>query len=242
LRYSVVHVPSQRGHVEAALARLKMDYIDVFVLCRMDKSVQIEETMSALAVLVKEGKLRGIGLSECSAAQLRRAHAVHPVAAVEMEYSLLSRGIEQDILPTCRELGVAVLAYSPICRGLLSGKLSADEVSKPGPYMGKDFRAVAPRFEGDAFAANQAIASKVAELAAAKGVTAAQLSLAWVHAQGDDIFPIPGTTKLERLNENLAAASITLTAEEKAALEAVCSGVVGDRYNAHAMGMCHENQ
>jgi aryl-alcohol dehydrogenase-like predicted oxidoreductase len=206
-----------------------MAYLDVFVLCRMDATVPIEETMAALAVLVAEGKLRGIGLSECSASQLRRAHAVHPVSLVEMEYSLMSRGIEQEILPTCRELGVSVLAYSPICRGLLSAKLTLEEVNKAGPFMGRDFRGVSPRFGGDAFIANAAIASKVADIAAAKGVTAAQISLAWVHAQGNDIFPIPGTTRLARLKENQAAAAIALSDSETAALEAACSEVVGER-------------
>lgn len=199
--------------------------------------------MAAMKVLVEEGKVRGVGLSECSADQLRRAHAVFPVSAVEMEYSLLERGIEKEILPVCRELGVVVMAYSPISRGLLSGKLSAEEFAQPGPFMGKDFRAMSPRFTGDAFEANSSLVARgVSSLAAAKGCTAAQISLAWLLAQGEDIFPIPGTTKLDRLKENLAAASITLTAAELAALDKLSAEVQGGRYNDHGMAMCYEQQ
>ncbi len=221
-----------------------MSYIDLFIVCRQDPKVPIEETMAALKTLVDAGKVRAVGLSEASAAQIRRAHAVLPLAAVEMEYSLFSRDIEADILPTCRELGIAVLAYSPLGRGFLSGKLSAADVAVPGPFMGKDFRAMAPRFAPDAWDANKALVDKVAALAAAKGCTTAQLALAWVHAQGEDIFPIPGTTKLARLEGNIGAAAVVLSAEEVAALSAAvpASAVQGERYNAHAMQMCHNNQ
>jgi aryl-alcohol dehydrogenase-like predicted oxidoreductase len=150
----------------------------------MDPNVPIEETMGALKALVDAGKVRAVGLSEASAAQIRRAHAVLPLAAVEMEYSLFSRDIEDEILPTCRELGIAVLAYSPLGRGFLSGKLSAEDIAAPGPFMGKDFRSMSPRFAPDAWAANKALVDKLAALAAAKGCTTAQLALAWVHAQG----------------------------------------------------------
>jgi len=221
-----------------------MDYIDLFIVCRMDPGTPIEETMGALAELVKEGKIRGIGLSECSAAQIRKAHSVHPLTAVEMEYSLFSRDIEADILPACRELGICVLAYSPIGRGMLTGKLTSVESLPPsGPYMGKDYRSSTPRFAPEAFAANMALVNKITELATAKGVSTTQLALAWVLSKGTDIFPIPGTTKLKNLEENLSAAAVTLTAEEQRQLEEAVdpSAVVGQRYGEHAMHACHEN-
>ena len=149
-----------------------------------------------------------MGLSEANAAQIRRAHAVHPLAAVEMEWSLFSRDIEAEVVPTCRELGIAVLAYSPLGRGFLSGKLTEADLAAPGPFMGKDFRTMAPRFAPEAWAANAALVEALSKLAAAKGCTPAQLALAWVHAQGEDVFPIPGTTKEARLEENIAAAAV----------------------------------
>ena len=169
--------------------------------------------MGALKELVAEGKVRAVGLSEANAAQIRRAHAVHPLAAVEMEWSLFSRDIEAQVVPTCRELGIAVLAYSPLGRGFLTGKLTAADVAAPGPFMGKDFRTMAPRFAPEAWAANAALVEALSALAAAKGCTPAQLALAWVHAQGEDVFPIPGTTKEARLEENIAAAAVRLVLE-----------------------------
>lgn len=235
---------SIRGHCEAALSRLQMDYIDLFIVCRQDPATPIEETMMALKELVKEGKIKAIGLSEASSLQIRRAHAVHPICAVEMEYSLFSRGIEADILPTCRELGICVLAYSPIGRGFLTGKISSvDDLPSSGPFMGKDFRAVSPRFAPGAFDANKMLVDRITALATAKGVTTTQLALAWVHSKGADIFPIPGTTKLANLEENLGALLVHLTPEEQDHLESAVNPaqVVGMRYGEHAMAACHEN-
>ena len=232
-----------REACDVALKRLGTTYIDLFIVCRMQTSVPLEETMGALKALVAEGKIKAVGLSEASAAQIRLAHSVCPLTAVEVEYSVWERSIEADVLPTCRELGIAVLAYSPLGRGFLTGALvSPADVSAPGPFMGKDFRAVCPRFAEDAFEANAALVKRLAALAAAKGVTTAQIALAWVHAQGPDIFPIPGTTKEANLDENLAAAAVELTADELAAIEAAVppAEVVGTRYNAHGMSMCFE--
>lgn len=221
-----------------------MDYIDLFIVCRMDPSTPLEETMAGLAELVKEGKIRGVGLSECSAAQIRKAHSVHPLTAVEMEYSLFSREIEADILPTCRELGIRLLAYSPIGRGMLTGKLTSVESLPPsGPYMGKDYRSTTPRFAPEAFAANLELVKRITALASAKGVSTTQLALAWVLSKGDDIFPIPGTTKLTNLEENMGAAAVKLTAAEQRQLEEAVdpASVQGQRYGEHAMHACHEN-
>lgn len=196
--------------------------------------------MGALRDLVKEGKIRAVGLSEASAAQIKLAHSICPLAAVEAEYSVWERGIEADVLPTCRALGIAVLAYSPLGRGFLTGALASPaDVSAPGPFMGKDFRAFAPRFADGAFEKNLALVDRLSALAKAKGVTTAQIALARVHAQGDDIFPIPGTTK----EANLAAAAVQLTKEELGAIAAAVPAgeVVGTRYNAHGMQMCFES-
>lgn len=235
---------SIRGHCEAALQRLQMEYIDLFIINRQDPDTPIEETMGALVELVKEGKIRGIGMSEASAAQIRRAHRVHPITAVEMEYSLFTRNIEADILPTCRELGICVLAYSPIGRGFLTGKMtSLESIPSSGPFMGKDFRAVSPRFAAGAFEANKALVDRITAMATVKGCTTTQLALAWVHSKGDDIFPIPGTTKLANLDENLGALRVKLTPDEQRQLEAEVdpAAVVGMRYGEHAMHACHEH-
>ena len=157
--------------------------------------------------------MRAVGLSEANAAQIRRAHAVQPLAAVEMEWSLFSRDIEADVVPTCRELGIAILAYSPLGRGFLSGKLTEADIAAPGPFMGKDFRALGPRFAPEVWAANAVLVEALSKQADAKGCTPAQLALAWVHAQGEDVFPIPGTTKEARLEENIAAAAVRAAAQ-----------------------------
>jgi len=185
-----------------------------------------------------------VGLSEASAAQIKLAHSICPLTAVEAEYSVWERGIEADVLPTCRALGIAVRAYSPLGRGFLTGALASPaDVSAPGPFMGKDFRAFAPRFADGAFEKNLALVDRLSALAKAKGVTTAQIALAWVHAQGDDIFPIPGTTKEANLVDNLAAAAVQLTKEELGAIAAAvpAAEVVGTRYNAHGMQMCFES-
>lgn len=232
-----------REACDAALQRLGTDYIDLFIVCRMQPGVPLEETMGALKALMAAGKIKAVGLSEASAAQIRLAHSVCPLTAVEVEYSVWERSIEADVLPTCRELGIAVLAYSPLGRGFLTGALaSSADVSMPGPFMGKDFRAVCPRFSDGAFAANRALVERLAALAAKKGVTTAQIALAWVHAQGADVFPIPGTTKESNLVDNIAAAAVQLTRAELDAIEAAVppAEVVGTRYNAHGMAMCFE--
>jgi aryl-alcohol dehydrogenase-like predicted oxidoreductase len=235
---------SIRKHCTDALARLGMTYIDLFIVCRQSAATPIEETMGALKELMDEGFIKAVGLSEASAAQIRRAHAVCPITAVEMEYSLFSRSIEDEVLPTCRELGICILAYSPLGRGFLSGILQREEISGAGPFMGMDYRATSPRFTPEAWEANAALVRKIAEIATSKGCTTAQLALAWVHAQGDDIFPIPGTTKLARLEENLGALDVKLSVEDLVALDAAvpAAAVVGQRYHAHGWGACHENQ
>jgi aryl-alcohol dehydrogenase-like predicted oxidoreductase len=231
---------------DAALARLGTTYIDLFIVCRMQTSVPLEETMGALKELVAAGKIRAVGLSEASAAQIKLAHSICPLTAVEVEYSVWERSIEEEVLPMCRKLGIAVLAYSPLGRGFLTGAIqSPNDVSAPGPFMGRDFRAICPRFadQDGAFATNKALVDRLAAVAAKKGVTTAQIALAWVHAQGADIFPIPGTTKLANLEDNIAAAAVQLTPEELAAIEAAVppAEVVGTRYHAHGMAMCFES-
>lgn len=226
-----------RACVEGSLQRLGIDCIDIFTMRGpVDPKVSIQETMAELKKLVEEGKVRHLGLSEVSAAQVRAAHAIHPIACVELEWSLFTRDAERDVVPTLRELGIGVLAYSPLGRGLLAGRFSGvDELGE------KDFRRWGqPRFQGEAFEANKALAGKVAAIAARKGCTPAQLALAWLLAQGDDIIPIPGTKSATRLEENLGALAVQLSPPELAELEAAVSpdAVVGTRY-AHMAGTYH---
>ncbi|QLP96689.1 MAG: aldo/keto reductase [Rhodoblastus sp.] len=216
---------------EESLKRLGVEVIDLYYLHRVDPAVPIEETVGAMADLVAAGKVRHIGLSEADAATIRRAHAVHPIAALQSEYSLWSRGVEAEILPTIRALGVGFVPFSPLGRGFLAGAVtSADQLGAD------DFRRKLPRFQADALAANAAIVARIDALAKAHGATKAQLALAWVMAKGDDIVPIPGTTKIARLEENVAAASLRLSAQDVAALEAAAPAdqVVGERYGAMA--------
>lgn len=226
-----------RACVEGSLRRLSIDCIDVFTMRGpVDPKVPLDETMGELKKLVEEGKVRHLGLSEVSAAQVRAAHAIHPIACVELEWSLFTRDAERDILPTLRELGIGVLAYSPLGRGLLAGRFSGTE------QLGeKDFRRWGqPRFQGEAFEANKALADRVAAIAQRKGCTRAQLALAWLLAQGDDVVPIPGTKSAARLEENLGALSVQLSPAELAELETAVpqDAVVGDRY-AHMAGTYH---
>jgi aryl-alcohol dehydrogenase-like predicted oxidoreductase len=221
-----------RQALERSLTRLGTSYIDLFYLHRLDKVTPIEKTMAALAELKRAGKIRHIGLSECSASALRRAHAVEPVACVQMEYSAFSLDIEfpqHALLATARELGIAVVAYSPLGKGMLGGAIrSVSDVSKPG-----DMRAAfAPRFSKENLEANIALVDKLSEIAGRKGVSTAQLALAWLLAQGDDIFPIPGTRNPERLAENLGALQVTLTAEEEKAIRVLADKVAGGREGA----------
>ena len=212
--------------VEASLRRLGIETIDLYYAHRVDPLVPVEETVGAMSDLVKEGKVRYLGLSEASADALRRAHAVHPIAALQSEYSLLTREVEKEILPLCRELAIAFIPFSPLSRGLLTHTVDGAQLGE------KDFRKTLPRFSGPHWENNRQLADAFAELAFAKGCTPAQLALAWVMAQGDDIIPIPGTRKRKHLEENVAALDVALTAKDFSAIEAVLSRFpdTGPRY------------
>ncbi len=215
-----------RRAADASLERLGVDHLDLYYQHRVDKTVPIEETVGAMKELVEAGKVRHLGLSEASAETIRRAHAVHPITALQSEYSLFTRDIEDEILPVLRELGIGLVPYSPLGRGMLTGSVpqAGDDDARSGGRF--------PRFQGDNLATNLALVDKVKELAAAKDVTPGQLALAWVLAQGDDVVPIPGTKRVKYLEENVAAASVELTADDLAALEAAVpkGAVAGERY------------
>jgi aryl-alcohol dehydrogenase-like predicted oxidoreductase len=218
-----------RNFAAYSLARLRTDRIDVYRLGRLDPAVPIEETVGAIAELIRAGHVRHVGLSEAGAETIRRAHAVHPVADLQIEYSLLSRGVETDILPTCRELGIGVTAYGVLGRGLLSGHWSAERARELTPG---DFRARAPRFTGDNLERNLALVEALRGVAAAKGATVAQLAVAWVLSRGADIVPLVGARRRDQLAESLGALALELTDADLAALErAVPAGAAaGDRY------------
>ncbi|CBS86432.1 aldo/keto reductase [Azospirillum lipoferum] len=217
---------------DASLKRLGVETIDLYYVHRLNPDIPVEETVGAMADLVKAGKVRALGLSEVSAATLRRAHAVHPIAAVQSEYSLWTRDMEDAVLPACRELGISLVAYAPLGRGMLTGA-----VSSPDQFAENDFRRVAPRFAGENFDRNLALVEQVKALAARKGCTPGQVALAWLLAQGPEILPIPGTKRIKYLEENVGAAAVTLTeAEVKALSDALPPGVAaGDRYTAEGM-------
>ncbi|MHB8302102.1 MAG: aldo/keto reductase [Acidobacteriaceae bacterium] len=217
---------------EASLQRLGVETIDLYYQHRVDPNVPIEETVGAMAELVREGKVRHLGLSEAAPATLRRAMAVHPIAALQTEYSLWTRDPEDEILATCRELGIGFVAYSPLGRGFLTGRFRKLE-----DLPADDYRRNSPRFQGENFARNLDLVKKVEELAQEKGYTASQLALAWVLAQGEEVVPIPGTKKLRYLEENVAAAAVTLTAEELKKIDEVAPhGVAaGPRYPEGSM-------
>ncbi len=217
---------------EASLERLGVETIDLYYQHRVDKTVPIEETVGAMAELVREGKVHHLGLSEAGPATLRRAVAVHPIAALQTEYSLWTRHVEAEILPTCRELGIGLVAYSPLGRGFLSGRIQATEA-----LAADDWRRSNPRFQEENLAANLALVAAVGEVAQAKGCTPAQLALAWVLAQGQDIVPIPGTRSRTRLGENAAATSLVLTPADLARIDAVLAAhpVAGPRYPEASM-------
>jgi aryl-alcohol dehydrogenase-like predicted oxidoreductase len=219
-----------RTSVEGSLGRLGTDYIDLYYQHRVDPNVPIEETVGALAELIAEGKIRHIGLSEAAADTIRRAHAVHPITAVQSEYSLWTRDPEDDVLPTCRELGIGFVAYSPLGRGFLAGRFSSPDDLDEG-----DFRRTGPRFTGDNLKANLRLADKVNEIAAEKGVTPAQLAIAWLLAQGDDIVPIPGTKRRTYLEQNAAAVDVRLTGGDLARIDAELPETAGDRYDQAGM-------
>jgi aryl-alcohol dehydrogenase-like predicted oxidoreductase len=218
-----------RAACDASLQRLGVDHIDLYYQHRVDPNVPIEETVGAMAGLVEAGKVRHLGLSEASAATIRRGHATHPITALQTEYSLFTRDIEDEILPTLRELGIGLVPYSPLGRGLLTGAITSEDTldetdSRRSPYF--------PRFHGEALAANLALVDKIREIAEAKGCAPGQLALAWVLAQGDDVVPIPGTKRIKYLEENVGAVSVTLTDEDLAALDSAVprDAVAGDRY------------
>jgi aryl-alcohol dehydrogenase-like predicted oxidoreductase len=210
---------------DASLQRLGVETIDLYYQHRVDPQTPIEDTVGAMAELVKQGKVRHLGLSEAAAATIRRAHAVHPIAALQTEYSLWSRDPEGEILDTCRELGIAFVAYSPLGRGFLTGRFKSIDDLAPD-----DWRRNNPRFQGDNFQKNLALVAKVEELAKERGCTPAQLALAWLLSRGDDVIPIPGSTRIERVAENADAARVTLSPRDVQALDALAPTVAGQRY------------
>ncbi|KDP40235.1 hypothetical protein JCGZ_02233 [Jatropha curcas] len=217
LEFAVNGTPEYvRQCCEASLKRLNMDYIDLYYQHRIDTSVPIEDTMGELKKLVVEGKIKYVGLSEASVDTIRRAHAVHPITAVEMEYSLWSREIENDIVPVCRELGIGIVAYSPLGRGFFAGKAVVESLPK------KSILALHPRFTGENLERNKPIYARLADLAEKHACTPAQLALAWLLHQGQDIVPIPGTTKLKNLENNIGSLTVKLTEED---LKEICDAV-----------------
>jgi aryl-alcohol dehydrogenase-like predicted oxidoreductase len=218
---------------DASLRRLGVDVIDLYYQHRVDRTVAIEETWGAMKSLVDAGKVRHLGISEASSATIERAHAVHPVTALQSEYSLWTRDPEDGVLATCRRLGIGFVAYSPLGRGFLTSENSNRDAQDAA-----DFRAHNPRFTGEAGATNLALVQNLESIAAAKGVTVAQLALAWVLSRGDDVVPIPGTKRRKWLLENIAADDIELSDADIAALEAAVprAAVVGDRYPERSMG------
>ncbi len=221
-----------RSACDASLQRLGTDHIDLYYQHRVDKKVPIEDTVGAMAELVKAGKVRHLGLSEASAATLRRAARVHPIAALQSEYSLWSRDVEQDVLPVCAELGIGFVAYSPLGRGFLTGAIQG-----LSELAANDWRRQNPRFQAENLAVNRALVAALEEIARAKGCSAAQLALAWLLGRSESIVPIPGTRSTARLDENAAATALTLTEGEQRRIDAVLAerAVAGARYPAAAM-------
>lgn len=221
-----------RAACDASLRRLGVDVIDLYYQHRVDPATPIEDTVGAMAELVRAGKVRHLGLSEAGSDTIRRAHRVHPITALQTEYSLWTRDPEDGILATCRELGIGFVAYSPLGRGFLTGQIKKFE-----DFAADDYRRLSPRFQGENFARNLALVERVGALAKAKGCTASQLALAWVLAQGDDIVPIPGTKRRTYLDENLGALAVSLTPAELAQIEAAFpkNAASGLRYPAAMM-------
>jgi aryl-alcohol dehydrogenase-like predicted oxidoreductase len=219
-----------RSSIDGSLARLGTDHVDLYYQHRVDPNVPIEETVGAMAELVQQGKVRHIGLSEAAADTIRRAHAVHPITAVQTEYSLWTRDPEAEVLPTCRELGIGFVPYSPLGRGFLSGRFKSPEDLEEG-----DFRRRGPRFTGQNLQANLKLADKVAEIAAEKGITPAQLTLAWVLSRGQDLVPIPGTKRRRYLEENAAAVDVQFSQDELARIDSELPPVAGNRYDEAGM-------
>lgn len=223
-----------RRAVEGSLKRLGVDVIDLFYQHRVDPQVPIEETVGGMAELVKEGKVRHLGLSEAGAATLRKAAAVHPIAALQSEYSLWERDVEEEILPTARELGIGFVPYSPLGRGFLTGQITTRDDLPEGDYRRND-----PRYSEENFAINMRLVDVVKRIAGAHGVSAAQVALAWLLAQGDDIVPIPGSKRRVTLEDSMAAVDVTLTAQDLADLNAAAprGGTAGPRYGERMMAM-----
>jgi aryl-alcohol dehydrogenase-like predicted oxidoreductase len=221
-----------RSACDASLRRTGLDIIDLYHQHRVDPEVPIEDTVGAMAELVSAGKVRYLGLSEAAPETIRRAHAVHPITALQTEYSLWTRDVEAEILPTCRELGIGFVPYSPLGRGFLTG-----QIKSPGDLVEGDSRRSHPRFQGEAFQKNLDLAAAVAALARDKGCTPAQLALAWVLAQGEDIVPIPGTKRRKYLDDNLGSVDVRLTDSELAQISAAlpAGAAEGERYPAASM-------
>ncbi|MFJ5429652.1 aldo/keto reductase [Pectobacterium actinidiae] len=226
-----------RRSIESSLTRLGTDVIDLYYQHRIDPTVPIEETVGTLADLVQEGKIRYIGLSEASATTLERAHRVHPITALQSEYSLWTRDMEAEILPTCERLGIGFVPYSPLGRGFLTGAIRS-----PDDLAADDFRRTNPRFSGENFAKNLQLVEKINQLAQEKQVTPSQLALAWVLAQGEHIVPIPGTKRRRYLEENVGALDVTLTKEELAAIDAIFppDAAAGERYGKESMAALNQ--
>jgi aryl-alcohol dehydrogenase-like predicted oxidoreductase len=218
-----------RRAVEGSLQRLRTDVIDLYYLHRVDPSVPIEETVAAMAELVSEGKVRAIGLSEASGETIRRAAQIHPISAVQSEYSIFSRDIEAEVIPACLEVGASLVPYSPLGRGMLTGRFKTEILGEG------DWRLTTPRYQGDAYAANVALVDEIEAVASTKSCTPAQVALAWVLGHGEHIMPLTGTTKLENLNSNLGAYSVELSDDEQAILNALADRVMGDRYDKWGM-------
>jgi len=218
-----------RKTIDESLKRLGVEMIDLWYLHRIDPDVPVEETVGAMAEAVKAGKVRYLGLSECSAATIRRAHAVHPIAALQSEYSLWTRDVETEVLPTLRELGIGFVPFSPLGRGFLTGTVDATALT-PG-----DFRLSVPRFNAENAGKNESIVETVRGVAAKYDMTPAQIALAWVLRAGDDVVPIPGTTKAKRIDENAGALNVKFDTEDLIALDGIAARTSGERYNAAVM-------
>jgi aryl-alcohol dehydrogenase-like predicted oxidoreductase len=224
-----------RACCEASLKRLDVDYIDLYYVHRIDTKIPIEITMGELKKLVEEGKIKHIGLSEAGPATIRRAHAIHPITAVQLEWSLWTRDAEEEVIPTCRELGIGIVPFCPLGSGFFaSGPKVLDNASE------YDYRKMLPRLQGENLDHNKVVYERVNEMAHKKGCTPAQLALAWVLHQGDDVGPIPGTTKIENLNQNLGALAVKLTAQDMAELESLAS-FKGERMPEQILAHCYKN-
>ncbi len=220
---------NMRRAIEQSLTRLRTDHVDLYYLHRPDKNRPVEETVGAIAKLVQEGKVRAIGLSEASSENIRRGAKVHPIAAVQTEYSIFTRDVERNVLPATIEVGASLVAYSPLGRGMLTGAFSLEAASE------RDFRRMSPRFAGDAFEANRALVREIETIAAEKNAKAAQIALAWVLARAPNIHVIPGTTKLANLKTNLGAAAVALNESDLSRLGALAERVKGERYDESGM-------